>query len=366
MYFTTNAKTVPLQPSTLAEPNSSNDTINSVASGTAAVDSFSRRPPCSCSAASTAVGAPGLALPAHASFNHAPASASALPAATSPVESGASTETPVDIRKFYEVFASDEDVIEFIETINNRSRQPKTIMPRPHSLYDDVDEAIAVIMDGFRDLYPEVVGDLPNPRCVIMDDSVANAFVFNHTLNPSGLVPYFIVVNTGSMSPELGRSTLLGVMAHELTHLFFRHSRPEVQEKLDKYYAVTGNKEPLGFSQENNPTIEKIVKAYVEAARTGDRRRVNFMRRKFPLEKFRWYGSEEHADDTSVRIMHSLGLDPLAIGEFNLHWLPSEEREVCKARIKAGEPVSYGDLTNKHHSDCWRYKHALDLSKTLG
>lgn len=363
MYSTTNAKIVPLQPSPLSESKPSSCAVEFVTSGTPAVDLFSRQP--APRAASLAPVAPGLALPAPVSFNHAPASPRALSAANPPVESDASTEIPLDLSEFYEIFASDEAAMGSIHVINNRSGRPKTIMPRPHSLYDEVDEAIAAIMDGFRDLYPEVVGDLPNPRSVIMEDSTANAFVFNHTLNSGGKVPYYIVVNTGSMTPELGRSALLGVMAHELTHLFFRHSRQEVREKLEKYYVVSGDKEPLGFMQENNPTVAKIVKAYVEAARAGDRRRVHFIKRKFPLEKFRWYGPEEHADDTSVRIMHSLGEDPVAIGKFNLHWLSAEEREVCKARIEDGEPVSYGDLTNTHHTDCWRYKHALDLSKTL-
>ncbi len=361
-----NANIAPLHPSTLSESNSSNDTLNSVSSGTAAVDSFSRRPPCSCSAGYTGVGAPGLNLPAPAFFNHDPASISGIPRAAISADSTASSETPLELSDYYEIFDSNEAAMESIHAINNRSSKPKAILPRPNSLYDGLDEAIAVVMDGYRELYPELVGDLPNPRSIIMEDPVLNAFVFNHNVNPSGKAPYYIIVNTGTLGAEISRSKLLGVMAHELAHLFFRHSRPEVREKLDKYYAVNGEKEPLGFEQENNPTVEKIVKAYVHAVLSGDRRRAHFMKSKFPLEKFRWYAPEEHADDISVRIMHSLGEDPLAIGEFNLHWLPSEEREACKARIAAGEPIAYGDLKNNHHTECWRYKHAMDLSKTLG
>lgn len=87
---------------------------------------------------------------------------------------------------------------------------------------------------------------------------------------------------------------------------------------------------------------------------------------RFPIANLRIYDSEEDADDASMRVLASIGQDPLGIGSFfTNHFMPEAARERCLADIAAGRLVSYGSLVDVHPATCWRYYHGTQFAKAV-
>ena len=80
----------------------------------------------------------------------------------------------------------------------------------------------------------------------------------------------------------------------------------------------------------------------------------------------RYYSTEEAADDRSVQVLGTMGLNPAGVGEFMLVTMSPEAQEQCRAIIADGDVPPYGDLSDDHHASCWRLYHARAVAKHFG
>jgi hypothetical protein len=85
----------------------------------------------------------------------------------------------------------------------------------------------------------------------------------------------------------------------------------------------------------------------------------------FPIEKLRVYDSEEDADDASIRVLRAIGQDPTGVGQFFMHFLPTEARERCRRAVASEQNIPYGNLMDAHPATCWRYYHSTQFANGL-
>jgi hypothetical protein len=78
---------------------------------------------------------------------------------------------------------------------------------------------------------------------------------------------------------------------------------------------------------------------------------------------FRYFTTEEDADDTSVMVLRAAGLDPAGEASFLPFIYPPETRDRCASLIAAHTLPPYGlDLTDEHHATCWRIYHLHEMA----
>jgi hypothetical protein len=84
-------------------------------------------------------------------------------------------------------------------------------------------------------------------------------------------------------------------------------------------------------------------------------------------EYLRFFSDEEDADDVSVIVLRGAKVDPPnAIGKFLTLFLPDEAQPICNDMLANRQVPPYGhDLTDEHHSFCWRAHHARQLAEHL-
>lgn len=85
-----------------------------------------------------------------------------------------------------------------------------------------------------------------------------------------------------------------------------------------------------------------------------------------PWSALRYFSYEEDADDVSVPVMRGAGYAPAALSDFlRTALLPTPALAAqCRALIDGGAVPSYGvDLTDQHHSTCWRSYHIEAVAK---
>ncbi len=76
------------------------------------------------------------------------------------------------------------------------------------------------------------------------------------------------------------------------------------------------------------------------------------------LKKLRIYTHEEHADEVSIEVMKALGLNPYNNSKFLLLNIPKAQRLECLSEIRTGKVPYYGNLSDPHHSTCYRLYHS--------
>jgi len=81
----------------------------------------------------------------------------------------------------------------------------------------------------------------------------------------------------------------------------------------------------------------------------------------------RFFSDEEDADDVSVIVLRAANVKPPnAIGSFLTLFLPKDAQPRCNDLLARREVPPYGhDLTDEHHSFCWRADHARQLAEHL-
>jgi hypothetical protein len=81
----------------------------------------------------------------------------------------------------------------------------------------------------------------------------------------------------------------------------------------------------------------------------------------------RFFSDEEDADDVSVIVLRGAKIDPpYAIGSFLTSFLPADVQPRCADLLARREVPPYGqDLTDAHHSFCWRAHHTRQLAEHL-
>ncbi len=265
----------------------------------------------------------------------------------------------------FKVFTSHRSAHQFIVDINKTSRTPFKIFPLSSKKYEKALRVIEDVMQGYRAIFPGLTWDLPDPFPVIVKKESLNSFIFPHTLTREGS-PFVIMIFSGMFREEVTVDEFYGVMAHELAHLIFEHSKKKVLEKLEIFYRVKSSEvEPLGFKVPNDPFVEKVVSGMFHAFKNKNIRHIEKVKRNHKVETFRVYTTEEQADDASIRVLNFLGRDATSIGKFMLRWLKPEEKEKCLLSVERGDKIPYGTLFDRHRDDCWRYDHSIRLAKTI-
>ncbi|MBA3499366.1 MAG: hypothetical protein M4D80_30530 [Myxococcota bacterium] len=83
--------------------------------------------------------------------------------------------------------------------------------------------------------------------------------------------------------------------------------------------------------------------------------------------KLRYFSTEEDADDVSVLVLRGAKIQPDAIGPFFVSFLLGDGPQRCTAMLARRELPPYGqDLTDDHHSTCWRAHHVRQLAEHDG
>jgi hypothetical protein len=83
------------------------------------------------------------------------------------------------------------------------------------------------------------------------------------------------------------------------------------------------------------------------------------------VSTLRYYTTEEQADDVAIAVLYKIGADPLALTKFlEERYVVGADRAACENEIAAGEPT-YGILSIRHHSRCWRIAHGRALASWL-
>ncbi|MCP4448970.1 MAG: hypothetical protein GY811_27095 [Myxococcales bacterium] len=81
------------------------------------------------------------------------------------------------------------------------------------------------------------------------------------------------------------------------------------------------------------------------------------------FSRLRYFSIEEAADDSATRVLHAAGMSPTAhVDGFALRF--GDLEEACQAALESGD-VPYGNLTDNHHSPCWRIGHARAMAEYL-
>jgi hypothetical protein len=80
--------------------------------------------------------------------------------------------------------------------------------------------------------------------------------------------------------------------------------------------------------------------------------------------KLRYFSTEEDADDVSVYVLEGANIQPDAIGPYFVSFLPGDGPQRCTAMLARRELPPYGqNLTDDHHSTCWRAHHVRQLAE---
>jgi len=263
------------------------------------------------------------------------------------------------------IFPNQYAAYNFIIEDDKYSTNPLILISLRDKAYEKAGRVIREIMEAYRALYPRLTYGLPDPYPIIIKDDSLNAFVFTHTHTREGN-PFVVMIFSGLFKEDVTGDEFFGIIAHELAHLLKEHSKKEVVEKLEIFYEVEeGEEEPLGFREQNDLRVEKLVEKLLAALKYKNHGLVADIKDNYDLNNLRIYSTEEQADDFSIRILDFLGRDPTSIGKFMLRYLSPENKEKCLLLIEQQKRVPYGKLYHKHRGDCWRYDHAIRLAENI-
>jgi hypothetical protein len=107
-------------------------------------------------------------------------------------------------------------------------------------------------------------------------------------------------------------------------------------------------------------SIVSIVHSRREQMRTAEAKLASETAR--PWSALRFYSYEEQADDNSMRILRSAGIDAFAITKTEFLSYLDEMAPVCEQTLAMGTP-SYGvNYFDEHHATCWRIAHAGQIA----
>lgn len=143
---------------------------------------------------------------------------------------GQSPEYPQDQTK-YIIFPGHVSAISYYANMEQKYysllgvEKARKVIGVKDTRYKYLKEIVSQLMEGFQDLYPEYTENLSDPFPILVEDESPNAFVTPDLSDMNAKkIPYIIVIHTGLMDFENDRDALFGVLAHELTHLFFQHT----------------------------------------------------------------------------------------------------------------------------------------------
>lgn len=96
---------------------------------------------------------------------------------------------------------------------------------------------------------------------------------------------------------------------------------------------------------------------------------MRLFKQKHDLPSLRWYSNEEVADDTSARVLKSMGIKPTEFGDFWLQLIEMIQpgnKAKCLKQLENNNIPSYGILSDPHHAPCFRVWHLREMARHLG
>ena len=85
-----------------------------------------------------------------------------------------------------------------------------------------------------------------------------------------------------------------------------------------------------------------------------------------PWSALRFYSYEEQADDNSVRILRSAGMDAFTLTKIEFLSYLDEMAPACEQSLAAGTPAYGSNYFDEHHATCWRIAHAGQIAGQAG
>lgn len=120
------------------------------------------------------------------------------------------------------------------------------------------------LLDAAWDIYKVQVplGKLAETRIalVILDNPTSNAFVLPDADGLRG--GHVITFHSKALDGTESDLELTGVLFHELKHLSGKHWLPDIEERINKYYAAPEGSEPIGARQANDARVKTHLEPY--------------------------------------------------------------------------------------------------------
>jgi hypothetical protein len=154
----------------------------------------------------------------------------------------------------YMTFDTDEAAAAWLQTqmpfTGVPSTDPRTVRAR-------------ALMDRTFDLFKSRVqlGALADKRLsVVVLEGEPNAFIIDDYMTHKGA--WSVQITTGELDGHLTDDQVVGVLAHELTHLAKLHFIQEVDDRMRKFYVAPEGKEPIGEMATELPTAKRQGEAW--------------------------------------------------------------------------------------------------------
>ena len=84
--------------------------------------------------------------------------------------------------------------------------------------------------------------------------------------------------------------------------------------------------------------------------------------------QLRYYNAEEQADDFAMTVLHAESTTATDMGDAMLAFGTAEDKQACLDLVAANTVPAYGDLSDPHHSNCYRafHSHAFEAYLQAG
>ena len=153
------------------------------------------------------------------------------------------------VRGKYIVFENSAEALAWLRT--EKPNLATNAISQTDPRYHTMKPLLATVWSAFQEMYPDRTADLPVPELVIVEGTGPDGATMNEP--ETGLLANYFYMTTASAA--MSATGTAGLFAHELTHLLFPDFVPQ-------YYQVNGD-EPLGFLQQNDPTVQDTVQKWI-------------------------------------------------------------------------------------------------------
>lgn len=134
-------------------------------------------------------------------------------------------------------------------------REPYKVLPHTHSSYKKIENFIDKLHSAFRDLFPKQVTFKKAPNIIILLTAEQNAHVVS---DPNSTIkPYLFAIHRGLLL--LPDEVVIGILAHELTHLYLQWEENGEDIPKEKYF-ISSNQLKFGPNIINDLAIANKVK----------------------------------------------------------------------------------------------------------
>jgi hypothetical protein len=201
-----------------------------------------------------------------------------------------------------------------------------------------VKEVTQLVLSQIRSTYPQRTIPRVDPQVILLESSAPIAFALED--DEAGRTPYLFTLSTEFS--KISDQALVGLIAHELTHLLLQWTDESGVFHPTEYFYVTGG--PTDSKDPLNVELTKKITTFV--MQNGEDSILSYPN----IEKMRYENREDHADKVAMKILKALGISSKDYHRLLLKYFPDESLQTCNIDI---EPA-YGPINDRHHSSCWR------------